>query len=156
VVVRHTHNIARANPFRGRIADVLRKYADRIDHAGAPKATHVRFTYEDRVGMVFRDDGRGCRLWYLGDADHERAHTEAGPVVGARSTAWLPQRNATVVPPAGPVFEFSFSLPPSERGGSGLSRRREELAEQHAEELAIREAERLAAIRRAAETGEYR
>jgi hypothetical protein len=42
--------------------------------------------------MMFRDDGRGCRLWYLGDQDYERAHTEAGPVAGANSTAWLPYR----------------------------------------------------------------
>jgi len=90
--VKHTHNIARANPIRGRIADVLRKYADRLDRPGAPKATHVRFTFEDHVGIVFRDDGRGCRLWYLGDADYERAHTEAGPVTGANAEVWMPQR----------------------------------------------------------------
>jgi len=90
--MKHTHNIARANPVRGRIADVLRKYADRLDHAGAPKAISVRFTFEDHVGIMFRDDGRGCRLWYLGDQDYERAHTEAGPVVGTNPTAWLPQR----------------------------------------------------------------
>jgi hypothetical protein len=99
---RHTHNIARASPFRGRIAGVLRKYADRIDHAGAPKATHVRFTFEDRVGIVFRDDGKGCRLWYYGDEDYERAHDEAGPVLGANSTAWLPQRRPGRTPAASP------------------------------------------------------
>ena len=145
--MRHTHNIARAHPFRGRIADVLRKYADRIDHAGAPKATHVRFTYEDRVGMVFRDDGRGCRLWYLGDADHERAHTEAGPVTGAMSTAWLPQRNAAVVPLSASSFAFEFGRPQPTIA---------ELTERHARELGIREAERLAAIQAAYETGEQR
>jgi len=111
--MRHTHNIARANPIRGRIADVLRKYADRIDHAGAPKAMSVRFTFEDRAGIVFRDDGRGCRLWYYGDADYGRAHTEAGPVTGTRSTAWLPQRNTpAAVPSSRPSFEFSFTVPP--------------------------------------------
>ena len=131
-----------ASPFRGRIADVLRKYADRLDDAGAPKAMSVRFTFEDRVGIVFRDDGRGCRLWYLGDVDYERAHTEAGPVTGARSTAWLPQRNAAVVPPSGPSFTFEFGRPQPTIA---------ELAEQRDQELAIREAERLAAYR--AETG---
>lgn len=92
--MKHTHNIARANPRRGRIADRLRFWADRLDRPGAPKATHVRFTFEDRIGIVFRDDGRGCRLWYYGDQDYERAHTEAGPVTGATATAWMPQRSA--------------------------------------------------------------
>lgn len=108
---KHTHNIARANPFRGRIADLLRKYADRLDHAGAPKAMYVRFTFEDHVGIVFRDDGRGCRLWYFGDQDYERAHTEAGPVLGANSTAWLPQRKTPAWPGADiPVASFTVRL----------------------------------------------
>jgi len=77
---------------RARIGWRLRCWADRLDRPGAPKATHVRFTFEERVGIVFRDDGRGCRLWYYGDQDYERAHTEAGPVLGANSTEWLPQR----------------------------------------------------------------
>ena len=76
---------------RALIAYQLRKYADRIDHRGAPKAMSVRFTFEDHIGIVFRDDGRGCLLWYYGDKDYERAHAEAGPVVGTR-TVWLPQR----------------------------------------------------------------
>ena len=34
----------------------------------------------DRRGIVFRDDGRGCPLAYLGDAAYSRAHDEAdGP-----------------------------------------------------------------------------
>lgn len=94
--MKHTHNIVRANPFRGRIADVLRRLADRIDHSGAPKAMHVRFTFEDRIGIVFRDDGRGCRIWYYGDVDYERAHNEAGPIVGRNPTAWLPRRGCTL------------------------------------------------------------
>jgi hypothetical protein len=90
---------------RALIAYQMRKYADRLDRPGAPKATHVRFTFEERIGIVFRDDGRGCRLWYLGDQEYERAHTEAGPVVVANSTAWLPQRarhteRAYVTPPS--------------------------------------------------------
>lgn len=76
---------------RARIARRLRYAADRLDPHGAPRAMSVRFTFEERVGIVFRQDNRGCLLWYLGDADYERAHSEAGPV-DANQTAWLPQR----------------------------------------------------------------
>lgn len=62
---------------RQRLARRLRFLADRMDHAGAPKATHWSFTFEDQEGIRFREDGRGCRLWYLGDAEYEKAHTEA-------------------------------------------------------------------------------
>ena len=60
-----------------RLAALLRKYADRIDDAGAPHALHWTFTFENREGIRFREDGRGCRLWYLGDADYDKAHDEA-------------------------------------------------------------------------------
>jgi hypothetical protein len=56
----------------------LRRLADRIDHAGAPKAISWSFTYEEGQGIVFRQDRLGCPLWYLGDEDYERAHSEAG------------------------------------------------------------------------------
>ena len=79
---------------RALIADELRRIADRIDRPGAPKATHLSFTFEERTGIAIRDDGRGCRLWYLNDAEHERAHDEAGPVAGGNATVWLPQRAA--------------------------------------------------------------
>ena len=82
----------RGRGLRALIADELRRLADRLDRPGAPKAIHVSFTLEERVGMVFRDDGRGCRLWYLGDQDYERAHDQAGPLLGAHSEVWLPQR----------------------------------------------------------------
>lgn len=59
------------------VARWLRRWADQLDYAGAPKAIGWSFTFEHRRGIVFREDGRGCRLWYLGDAEHERAHTEA-------------------------------------------------------------------------------
>jgi hypothetical protein len=36
------------------------------------------FTYEEGVGIQFHDDDRGCGLWYLGDAEYERAHAPAG------------------------------------------------------------------------------
>jgi hypothetical protein len=60
-----------------RLAALLRRLADRIDHAGAPKLMHWSFTFESGRGIVFRNDGKGCPLAYLGDADHERAHSEA-------------------------------------------------------------------------------
>lgn len=55
----------------------LRKWADRIDPHGAPRATGHAFTFEMRRGLVFRDDGKGCPLWYYGRDDYERAHNEA-------------------------------------------------------------------------------
>ena len=59
------------------IAEFLRRLADRLDHPGAPKATGWSFTFETGEGIRFRRDGVGCRLWYLGDADYKKAHTEA-------------------------------------------------------------------------------
>jgi hypothetical protein len=60
------------------IATRLRYLADRIDYAGAPKAmSGYSFTFENRRGIVFREDGKGCPLWYYGEADYQRAHAEA-------------------------------------------------------------------------------
>ena len=56
----------------------LRRLADRIDYAHAPKRLGASFTFERGIGIVFRKDGeRGCPLWYLQDSDYERAHSEA-------------------------------------------------------------------------------
>jgi hypothetical protein len=64
-----------------RLARWMRRTADRIDRAGAPKASSMTFTFENRRGIVVHglDDGpaRGCRLWYLNDAEYEKAWTEA-------------------------------------------------------------------------------
>lgn len=59
------------------LAQRLRFLADRIDYHGAPKATSWSFTVENGEGFRFRTDGRGCRVWYLGDSEYQRAHTEA-------------------------------------------------------------------------------
>lgn len=59
------------------LAKLLRRIADRIDYTGSPKGMSWSFTFEDREGIRFRTDGRGCPLWYLGDADYDRAHDEA-------------------------------------------------------------------------------
>ena len=56
------------------LAEWLRRIADRMDHAGAPKYTGWSFTFEDGKGIVFRNDLRGCPVVYLGDKDYERAH----------------------------------------------------------------------------------
>lgn len=59
-------------------AGLLRRIADRIDRKGAPKSMgSYSFTFERGEGLRVRRDGRGCPLWYLGDDDYERAHTEA-------------------------------------------------------------------------------
>ena len=62
---------------RARIGHWMRKWADRIDDHGAPKLMGYSFTFETGEGIRFRDDRRGCRLAYLGDAEYEKAHTEA-------------------------------------------------------------------------------
>lgn len=62
---------------RRRIAEALRRYADRLHHPSAPKLIGWSFTFERGVGIVFNDRGRGCRLAYLGDDEYERAHSEA-------------------------------------------------------------------------------
>jgi hypothetical protein len=60
-----------------RIAELLRRLANLIDYAGAPKRTHWSFTWEDGEGVVLRTDGAGCRLFYLGRDEYERAFSEA-------------------------------------------------------------------------------
>lgn len=65
-----------------RLARWLRDLADRIDWEGAPGGVHYSFTIEPGEGIRFRKDGRGCPLWYLGEADYLRAHREAGPAPG--------------------------------------------------------------------------
>ncbi|MEU8334828.1 hypothetical protein [Micromonospora tulbaghiae] len=62
---------------RQHLARRLRFFADRIDREHAPHGTHWSFTFEDGDGIRFREDGRGCPIWYLGTADYQRAHTEA-------------------------------------------------------------------------------
>lgn len=63
---------------RAWIGKRLRFLADRIDYKGAPRRlTSYSFTFEDGEGFRLREDGRGCKLWYLGEAEYEKAHTEA-------------------------------------------------------------------------------
>jgi hypothetical protein len=58
-------------------AGLLRRWADRISPETGPHSIHWSFTFEDGAGVRFRDDGRGCPLWYPGEDDYERAHSEA-------------------------------------------------------------------------------
>jgi hypothetical protein len=42
------------------------------------------FTFEDYEGIRFREDGWGCRLAYIGDANYSRAHDESDTAEHAR------------------------------------------------------------------------
>lgn len=67
----------KANGYLSGAAGLLRRIADRIAPETAPRYMSYSFTFENREGIRFRDDGRGCPLWYLGEADYARAHAEA-------------------------------------------------------------------------------
>lgn len=56
---------------------LLRRIADRLDPAGAPRSLGHSFTFELGEGIRFRDDGKGCPMWYLGESDYDRAHEES-------------------------------------------------------------------------------
>lgn len=57
---------------------LLRRWADRIDYKGAPKAMGWSFTFEEGRGIVFHDShGKGCGLWYLGDSEYDKAFSGA-------------------------------------------------------------------------------
>ena len=60
-----------------RIAEMMRRLADRIDPAGAPRCTGLSFTFESGTGLVVHRDRTGCPLWYWGSADYDRAFSEA-------------------------------------------------------------------------------
>lgn len=81
---------------RARLGAWLRKWADRLDDAGAPKRTSYSFTFENSsTGVLLRHDQRGCPLYYVGEADYGRAHTEADTshVVVDWRAAGLPGRS---------------------------------------------------------------
>lgn len=62
---------------------LLRRWADRIDPANAPRATGFSFTFEPHIGVLFHRGGEGCPLWYLGDDDYGRAHPDQDRPPGA-------------------------------------------------------------------------
>lgn len=56
----------------------LRCRADRIDPLNAPRRlSGDTFTFEKGRGLVYRQDGRGCPIWYLGEDDYRKAFTES-------------------------------------------------------------------------------
>lgn len=59
------------------LARRLRRLADRLDDAGAPRHMGWSFTFERNMGIVFWDGGPGCPVWYMGAEDYKRAHAEA-------------------------------------------------------------------------------
>jgi hypothetical protein len=86
---------------RQRSGEWLRRLADRIDHHGAPKVTNWTFTFELGNGLVFRQDGRGCPVAYLGDDEFEKAHSEAVyPAPRSWDWAWLTSEDAQAARPA--------------------------------------------------------
>lgn len=66
-----------AKTYLSGFAGLLRRWADRLDPHNGPQGIGWSFTHEAGVGIKFRDDGKGCPLWYLGNDDYEQAHTEA-------------------------------------------------------------------------------
>lgn len=73
-------------PNHGRIkewaAAKLLKLAERLDPFYAFRCmSPFSFTYELNEGIRWREDGRGCRLWYT-EADKARAWSEA-------DTGWI-------------------------------------------------------------------
>ena len=67
--------------FEARPLEVLATMADvdyqDLDPYGATRLIHWTFTFEKGIGIVFREDGRGCRLAYLGQDEYSKAHDEA-------------------------------------------------------------------------------
>jgi hypothetical protein len=63
------------------VGRLLRQWADRIDPSGEPHLTGWSYTHEKRgpqdTYLLWREDGRGCPVWYMGDADLNRSFTEA-------------------------------------------------------------------------------
>jgi hypothetical protein len=74
---------------RRQLARWLRKKADRLDNAGAPKRTSWHFTFEEGWGLVFNDRGRGCPLWYVGDDSFRLAHDHAGDYGKPEDVEWV-------------------------------------------------------------------
>lgn len=62
---------------RRAVAVLLRWLASRIDGTKFAPAEQWSFTIEPNVGVVFRQDGRGCPL-LVDTKQVDRAHTEAG------------------------------------------------------------------------------
>lgn len=109
---------------RRQAGERLRRLADRIDHRGAPKVTNWTFTFELGRGLVFRRDGRGCPVAYLGDDEFEKAHTEAVyPAPRSWDWAWLTSEDAQAAGPANSDRPAPASAPRLGRVRRRLDRR---------------------------------
>lgn len=87
-----------ARSYLSGFSGLLRRAADRLDPAGCPRRmSSASFTFEEDEGIRFRDDGRGCPLWYLGEDDYRRAHDEAD-----RPAPRIDWKNLTVSYPEAP------------------------------------------------------
>lgn len=63
---------------RSWVGGLLRRWADRIDYKGAPRAIGWSFTFDRGKGIVFHDShDKGCSLWRLGDLDYDKAYSGA-------------------------------------------------------------------------------
>jgi hypothetical protein len=74
--------------------------ADRVDPGGAPRTSTLSFTIEPGIGIVVRDDGRGCRLGWAG-GDFDRARADAGQPADGATRVWLPAIAGPRWPPDG-------------------------------------------------------
>jgi hypothetical protein len=82
------------------LAGFYRRMADRVDPAGAPRTSTLSFTIEPGIGIVVRDDGRGCRLGWPGGT-FDRAHADAGQPLAGDTVVWLPRLAGRRWPPDG-------------------------------------------------------
>lgn len=100
---------------RARIGKVLRRWADRIDHHGAPRSIDWSFTIEQGHGLVFHNDRKtGCPLYYLGTDDYEKAHRDAGfdngGILPSGMTMPAEQFDRLLKFPGNPTPEFRAAL----------------------------------------------
>lgn len=84
-----TTSYARRRGPLARFAGWCRRLADIADPDGAPRLSALTFTIEPGIGLVLRDDSHGARIGWVGLAEYDRAHAEAGPPP-VPCTAWLP------------------------------------------------------------------
>lgn len=48
-----------------------------LPYEDQPKIMGWYFTFETYKGIVFNQDGRGCKLMYIDDREYEKAHSES-------------------------------------------------------------------------------
>lgn len=73
---------------RRAVAHWMRKWADRIDRAHAPKSTSYTFRFVDGVGIIWELGGPGCPVWYLSDEDYAKAWAPVAHSVHGELWRW--------------------------------------------------------------------